>query len=306
MESNKFWAGLCYSQHIRAQQAVRNNPERLPQPETYLNVMCKGDRHRDGQHHRPQREYGNLCDMFRAQHARSNGMNNGQKAIHGHEDERVNGGIGGDHNQILNNPTPGGAKGPMERHIVHTGEWHTEYDKHEIGSCQIHNQQIRCRVHVLVEQNHQDDQQVAQESSDGDGAEKYGHQPTCDTSDFLNFGIERDEFIDCCIRRTVVDVAATAAVVVDVAFDDVAAAVKAADVDVAVKVAQVVDAADVAVVAAADVAAVQPAKVIQACIHFVVVFIIFHSVFLFVGSCVHFLLIFNWATLITFPIIVTQ
>lgn len=102
----------------------------------------------------------------------ADGVDDGQKAIERHQDERVDAGVGAHHDQVLNDLAPDVAERPVRKSVIQCRERHTKGDEKKIGDSQVDNEQISRGAHLRVEKNDDDDQSIADESDDDDDGEQ--------------------------------------------------------------------------------------------------------------------------------------
>lgn len=115
-------------------------------------------------------------------------MDDGQETVQRHEHQRVDAGVGGHHDQVLDHFAPDVAERPVRQHVVDRGERHAEHDEQQVGQRQVDDQQVGGAAHLLVGHHHDHHQQVAQQSDHHDDAEQYGHGQRHDAFHLRNTG----------------------------------------------------------------------------------------------------------------------
>ena len=84
-----------------------------------------------------------------------------QEPVAAHEDERVDGHVGGDVDQVLHCLAPDQPEGPVVENVVRGGEGHAQHDEEQVGHRQVEDEDVGGVAHLLVGGNHKDHQSVA-------------------------------------------------------------------------------------------------------------------------------------------------
>lgn len=102
-------------------------------------------------------------------------MDDGEEPVQRHEDERENGGVSGDDDEILDRAAPEIAERPEREDVIGGREGDAEDDEEEIRHGQIDYENVRRRAHLRVGGDDNDDERVAYEAEDDYDAEQYRH-----------------------------------------------------------------------------------------------------------------------------------
>ena len=70
-----------------------------------------------------------------------------------HEDQGVDGDIGGDIDDVLHSAAPGEAKWPVHQDVVTGGGGDTDQQEQEVSNCQVQDQQVGCVLHLWIAVN---------------------------------------------------------------------------------------------------------------------------------------------------------
>ena len=77
-------------------------------------------------------------------------MTAGSLPVPCHEDEGVDGDVGGDVDDVLDGPAPGEAEGPVHEDVVTGGGGHADQEEQEVGHSQVEDQQVGRVLHLGV------------------------------------------------------------------------------------------------------------------------------------------------------------
>ena len=70
--------------------------------------------------------------------------------VSSHEDQGVDGDVGGDIDDVLDSPAPGQTKGPVHEDIVACCGWDTDQDEQEVRHGQVQDQQVGGVLHLGI------------------------------------------------------------------------------------------------------------------------------------------------------------
>ncbi len=109
------------------------------------------------------------------------GVDDGEEAVKGHENERVDAGVGRHNDEILDHLAPGHAEGPVGEDVVGGREWDAEDDEEEVGNGEVDDEKIGCIPHLLVRGHHDHHQRIPKEAHNEDDPKENrdyeGHDP---------------------------------------------------------------------------------------------------------------------------------
>lgn len=101
---------------------------------------------------------------------------NREESVHRHQNEGVDGDVGGHDYQILDGLAPRQAERPLSGPpVVDSRERYAKHDEQQIGEGEVENQQVCGVSHLHVENNREHHQEVADEARDSDEREENWH-----------------------------------------------------------------------------------------------------------------------------------
>lgn len=99
-----------------------------------------------------------------------------EESVHRHEDEGVDGDVGGHDYQVLDGLAPRQAERPLSgAPVVDRRERYAKHDEQQIGEGEVENQQVCGVSHLHVEDYRENHQEVADEPRDADEREENWH-----------------------------------------------------------------------------------------------------------------------------------
>ena len=98
----------------------------------------------------------------------TDGMDDGQVAVQGHEHQGVDGTVSSHIDDILVDLTPDHAEWPQRHSIDGSGERDTDQDEQQVRHGQVQDQDVGGVAHLLIEDDHDEDEHVSNETQDGD------------------------------------------------------------------------------------------------------------------------------------------
>ena len=104
--------------------------------------MGEEQRGAGGENEEPEDEDGPEGVGFGADWNGSDGVNDGQVAVEGHEHQRVDTGVGRHHHQVLDNFAPDVTERPEEQSVISRREGDAQDDEEEVGHRQVDDQQV--------------------------------------------------------------------------------------------------------------------------------------------------------------------
>ena len=118
-----------------------------------------------------------MCNLIKLKHLfliiHTHRKYNCKESINGHQYQGVNGHICCHIDKILHSLAQNETKAPLIINIVSSCEWYAENDEKQISKCKVEYQNICCRSHLLVGDDHYNDKCVSNGPKNCDNSKQH-------------------------------------------------------------------------------------------------------------------------------------